>query len=753
MVSDKGLRVEAVENYWLRVTHTRIIGVNRTVCVIKWLRSSRFIAFDFICVIGWGVKLEEKKNEIRRQTCNPLIPQCHGAVISWNLLREITKKTPKVDSRWNNISLSLISNVMLRHYCCFVCASLDSSQFERARYANTYSLCLVKILEILWNSIFALMMKLVGWLCKDLWIQINKPVIPLFSSSSGLHLSDISTLKNGAFELVNDKTPSKEVVVVKSSSNKRMKMNCFSNVPARLVLYFLSWSGFLVSFMMRNDINFAIVVMVRSNNPVESIANGNLSANVTESPIYVSFIYRIPTGILIWLSAFLILILDDDSTSGRWTGGVWLGLADLKHGAQQLLLDVRRQSSCRWCRDATFRNESCFRVVTVRNGDRLTLHSIRSVNTLVATGFREIRSRFRKWTNVAGDVRNCGALGTACRTIPFHEFVSRLLDRHRTYLPTLRFYYRSLRLATSFLHNRNRRCALVHHVVFPRLQHTIGTSANNATRTRVHRVERIGGDQGTSGHESPVESYLYQSTGVGHRNHNIWSHLGTLHFYYARTRVHEKYPEFWHSKQWNHERLAFFVLVPVIGHLLLHGRRSCEAEDSQSDECPQVDDGVVANYPRFISRTCGLFGHRNRQRSHNLEHCGDYDNSKLCRRNGKHRWFGSESCRTRSRIRTDHPYVRKFSLANDQRFHSYRPKESYTVAALFSAVIGCGNRYLHHVSTLRNLWNSAVELPKGTAKRRRATTAEQQWHGKRKSWQWRYLKPENFEYFSFKRRK
>lgn len=34
-------------------------------------------------------------------------------------------------------------------------------------------------------------------------------------------------------------------------------------IPARLVLYFLSWSGFLVSFVMRNDINLALVEMVR----------------------------------------------------------------------------------------------------------------------------------------------------------------------------------------------------------------------------------------------------------------------------------------------------------------------------------------------------------------------------------------------------------------------------------------------------------------------------------------------------------
>lgn len=36
----------------------------------------------------------------------------------------------------------------------------------------------------------------------------------------------------------------------------------FGQVPARMVLYMLSWSGFLVSFMMRTDINIAIVAMV-----------------------------------------------------------------------------------------------------------------------------------------------------------------------------------------------------------------------------------------------------------------------------------------------------------------------------------------------------------------------------------------------------------------------------------------------------------------------------------------------------------
>lgn len=66
-----------------------------------------------------------------------------------------------------------------------------------------------------------------------------------------------------------------------------MKMNCIE-VPARLVLYFLSWSGFLVSFMMRNDINFALVVMVKTRNETLAALNGNVTQNATESPVTVN---------------------------------------------------------------------------------------------------------------------------------------------------------------------------------------------------------------------------------------------------------------------------------------------------------------------------------------------------------------------------------------------------------------------------------------------------------------------------------
>jgi len=48
-------------------------------------------------------------------------------------------------------------------------------------------------------------------------------------------------------------------------------------VPARVVLYMLSFSGFLVSFMMRTDINIAMVAMVKlpstSNNETAVVAS------------------------------------------------------------------------------------------------------------------------------------------------------------------------------------------------------------------------------------------------------------------------------------------------------------------------------------------------------------------------------------------------------------------------------------------------------------------------------------------------
>jgi hypothetical protein len=51
---------------------------------------------------------------------------------------------------------------------------------------------------------------------------------------------------------------------------------CVSDmVPARVVLYFLSFSGFLVNVMMRTDINIAMLAMARLQPPSPSATNGS----------------------------------------------------------------------------------------------------------------------------------------------------------------------------------------------------------------------------------------------------------------------------------------------------------------------------------------------------------------------------------------------------------------------------------------------------------------------------------------------
>lgn len=109
------------------------------------------------------------------------------------------------------------------------------------------------------------------------------------------------------------------------------KVGCLRSIqdriPARLVLYFLSWSGFLVSFMMRNDINFALVAMVRSGGGGEnstvvdhcrtmagdagssSIANGNSSTVENDTiPLVVDEIWGEDYGEFDWDSTVQAVI-------------------------------------------------------------------------------------------------------------------------------------------------------------------------------------------------------------------------------------------------------------------------------------------------------------------------------------------------------------------------------------------------------------------------------------------------------------
>ncbi|XP_041451670.1 sodium-dependent phosphate transport protein 4 isoform X4 [Drosophila obscura] len=66
---------------------------------------------------------------------------------------------------------------------------------------------------------------------------------------------------------------------------------CFKKhkIPARLVLYFLSWSGFLVSFMMRNDMNFALIAIYPKDNTNQNTTNTSYS--IPESVIFITASY------------------------------------------------------------------------------------------------------------------------------------------------------------------------------------------------------------------------------------------------------------------------------------------------------------------------------------------------------------------------------------------------------------------------------------------------------------------------------
>lgn len=96
---------------------------------------------------------------------------------------------------------------------------------------------------------------------------------PMLKHENGVKLTD--GLSNGNHHHHQDSSSPR----ISSPRN----MNMFHYIPARLVLYFLSWSGFLVSFMMRNDINFAIVVMVKDANKTINSIQGNASSLSNET--------------------------------------------------------------------------------------------------------------------------------------------------------------------------------------------------------------------------------------------------------------------------------------------------------------------------------------------------------------------------------------------------------------------------------------------------------------------------------------
>lgn len=161
-------------------------------------------------------------------------------------------------------------------------------------------------------------------------------------------------------------------------------------------------------------------------------------------------------------------------------------------------------------------------------------------------------------------------------TIALHVEFSRLFHRHWTHISFVWLHHRPFRMATGFLHDGHHWHSMVHHVVLPRLQHAVRPSENIATGTRVHWVERVGGNQGTSRHESTVAIDFHESPCLGDWRDDVRPYLGSLHLHHARTSVHEKHSEFRHSKERNHVWHPVYLLVLGVCCVLLRCRHSCK---------------------------------------------------------------------------------------------------------------------------------------------------------------------------------
>ncbi|KAL1502126.1 hypothetical protein ABEB36_007318 [Hypothenemus hampei] len=116
-------------------------------------------------------------------------------------------------------------------------------------------------------------------------------------------------------------------------AKKCLMYRIFGQVPARLVLYLLSWSGFLVSFMMRNDINLAIVAMVSE--PKSATNSSAEFCFVVEDNNYTAPIVNDYGGTLDWSSPVQSYVL----TSFYWAyivSQVVGGLATQKLGTKRV---------------------------------------------------------------------------------------------------------------------------------------------------------------------------------------------------------------------------------------------------------------------------------------------------------------------------------------------------------------------------------------------------------------------------------
>nr|CAD7405286.1 unnamed protein product [Timema cristinae] len=113
------------------------------------------------------------------------------------------------------------------------------------------------------------------------WWARSQPTLIMFAGGAkvGVELEEVNPhLRGGRVEKTSI-SPSSAVELNTTSALANYATEA-DLIPARVVLYFLSFTGFLVSFMMRTDINIAMVAMVKLPPPADL---GNSSVG---SPMY-----------------------------------------------------------------------------------------------------------------------------------------------------------------------------------------------------------------------------------------------------------------------------------------------------------------------------------------------------------------------------------------------------------------------------------------------------------------------------------
>lgn len=193
---------------------------------------------------------------------------------------------------------------------------------------------------------------------------------------------------------------------------------------------------------MRNDINFALVAMVRTSDVPSSFSTsdssiklfssaeknetnkqyffnyGNTNISVINSTMVISYVKILLVRLHI-LYIFLFLEL-----RRQWQL-IWLVFYGKISSCKFVLLVLCIVTSCRWNCYTILWYKTGIRVVSICYSIMQSIHSLRCWLTLFRCGNIAICARFLIWLNMASYVRNSWLLDSIGRTVPVYVQLSR----------------------------------------------------------------------------------------------------------------------------------------------------------------------------------------------------------------------------------------------------------------------------------------------------------------------------------------